>query len=75
MLARAAVTPISQEDGAPRAFRPGIPALDAFPRELWARLAARLYRYSSTACWPSATRPAIRNCGGPLLSICAPRAA
>lgn len=28
------------------AFRPGIPALDAFPRDLWARLAARLYRQS-----------------------------
>ena len=42
MLAATPVAPASR-DGA---FRPGIPALDAFPRDLWARLAARLYRQS-----------------------------
>jgi GntR family transcriptional regulator/MocR family aminotransferase len=30
----------------PRAFRAGIPALDAFPRALWARLTARRWRQS-----------------------------
>jgi GntR family transcriptional regulator/MocR family aminotransferase len=30
----------------PRAFRAGIPALDAFPRALWGRLAARRWRES-----------------------------
>jgi GntR family transcriptional regulator/MocR family aminotransferase len=49
MLASTVLTPVAQEDGAPRAFRPGIPALDAFPRELWARMAARIYRNSSAA--------------------------
>ncbi|HET9011550.1 MAG TPA: PLP-dependent aminotransferase family protein [Gemmatimonadaceae bacterium] len=29
---------------APRAFRPGVPALDAFPVALWARLSARYWR-------------------------------
>jgi GntR family transcriptional regulator/MocR family aminotransferase len=33
----------------PRAFRPGIPALDAFPRALWARLTARRWRQPSLA--------------------------
>src|SRR5262249_42095495 len=30
----------------PRAFRPGLPALDAFPRRLWTRLANRRWRGS-----------------------------
>lgn len=30
--------------GAPRAFRPSIPAIDAFPFDLWARLSAQCYR-------------------------------
>jgi GntR family transcriptional regulator/MocR family aminotransferase len=30
--------------GAPRAFRPSIPAIDAFPFDLWARLTAHCYR-------------------------------
>jgi len=37
---------LAQRDGAARAFRPGIPALEAFPRELWARMAARILRKS-----------------------------
>jgi GntR family transcriptional regulator / MocR family aminotransferase len=32
----------------PIPFRPGIPAIDAFPRELWARMAARLLRHASS---------------------------
>ena len=32
-----------------RAFRPGLPALDEFPRVLWARLAARLLRHAPDA--------------------------
>ncbi|MCC6629762.1 MAG: PLP-dependent aminotransferase family protein [Chloroflexi bacterium] len=41
-----ATTPIAaaRDEGQPRAFRPGIPALDAFPFALWARLVARRYR-------------------------------
>ncbi len=39
--ARAAASP---EVATARAFRPGVPALDAFPRELWARLSARVVR-------------------------------
>jgi GntR family transcriptional regulator / MocR family aminotransferase len=33
----------------PRPFRPGIPALDQFPRTLWARMAARLARDAPSA--------------------------
>jgi GntR family transcriptional regulator/MocR family aminotransferase len=41
-----AATPVAaaRDEGRPGAFRPGIPALDAFPFELWARLVARRYR-------------------------------
>lgn len=35
--------------GAPRAFRPGVPALDLFPAALWARLAARCHARAGTA--------------------------
>jgi GntR family transcriptional regulator/MocR family aminotransferase len=45
VLAGISVRP-GTEDGAPRAFRPGIPALDMFPRDLWARMAARLLRHA-----------------------------
>jgi len=31
----------------PRAFRPGVPALDAFPMSVWARLSARHWRRAS----------------------------
>jgi GntR family transcriptional regulator / MocR family aminotransferase len=34
----------SKEVATARAFRPGVPALDAFPRELWARMSARVAR-------------------------------
>jgi GntR family transcriptional regulator/MocR family aminotransferase len=37
------------EDGSPRAFRPGQPALDQFPAAIWARIAARLYRHPARA--------------------------
>jgi GntR family transcriptional regulator/MocR family aminotransferase len=42
-----AATPVSMsaDFGNALAFRPGVPALDAFPRELWARMAARLLRH------------------------------
>jgi GntR family transcriptional regulator / MocR family aminotransferase len=41
-----AVTPATAtvRRGRPRAFRSGVPALDAFPSETWARLAARCWR-------------------------------
>ncbi len=35
--------------GSAQAFRSGVPALDQFPRELWARLAARLIRHAPSA--------------------------
>jgi GntR family transcriptional regulator/MocR family aminotransferase len=47
MLASIPVS-LSPDSGAARAFRPGMPALDAFPRELWARMAARILRQSQT---------------------------
>lgn len=34
----------SREVATARAFRPGVPALDVFPRELWARMSARVVR-------------------------------
>jgi GntR family transcriptional regulator / MocR family aminotransferase len=43
MLASTAVAPAHFSTGTV-AFRPGVPALDAFPRKLWARIAARLLR-------------------------------
>jgi GntR family transcriptional regulator/MocR family aminotransferase len=41
-----AATPVAaaRDEGRPVAFRPGLPALDAFPFALWARLVARRYR-------------------------------
>jgi GntR family transcriptional regulator/MocR family aminotransferase len=46
-----AAIPVSFSRGvdAPRAFRPGLPALDRFPREIWARLSARLVRHAPAA--------------------------
>ena len=35
--------------GAPRAFRPGVPALDAFPTALWARIVTRCHARASSA--------------------------
>jgi GntR family transcriptional regulator/MocR family aminotransferase len=29
---------VTSRDGQPRAFRPGVPAIDAFPRDIWMRL-------------------------------------
>jgi GntR family transcriptional regulator/MocR family aminotransferase len=46
MLAATPVAPAVRDGVSASAFRPGIPALDAFPCDLWARLAARLYRQS-----------------------------
>lgn len=36
--------PDARDDVPPRAFRTGVPALDAFPARLWARLVARQWR-------------------------------
>jgi len=44
MLASTPVSPASREGASAGAFRPGIPALDEFPRDLWSRIAARIYR-------------------------------
>lgn len=35
--------------GAPRAFRPGLPALDLFPASTWARISARCHARASTS--------------------------
>jgi GntR family transcriptional regulator/MocR family aminotransferase len=48
LLASTRLTPVAEE-GRPRAFRPGQPALDQFPAVTWARLAARLYRHAGPA--------------------------
>ena len=46
-LAIAASTIVaSPQDSKPRPFRPGLPALDAFPLDIWARLHARHWRYA-----------------------------
>jgi GntR family transcriptional regulator/MocR family aminotransferase len=48
---------------APRAFRPGVPALDLFPIATWARLAARCHARAGTALLEGADRaglPALR---------------
>jgi GntR family transcriptional regulator/MocR family aminotransferase len=41
-----AVTPVSvaRDQGLPRAFRPGLPAFDTFPFDVWTRLVARHWR-------------------------------
>jgi GntR family transcriptional regulator/MocR family aminotransferase len=46
LLAATPVAPVARTHESAGAFRPGIPALDEFPRDLWARMAARLYRQS-----------------------------
>ena len=46
MLAATPVAPAGRDGASACAFRPGVPALDAFPRDLWARIAARQYRQS-----------------------------
>lgn len=38
----------STDEHIPRAFRTGIPALDAFPAQLWARLVAQQWRHMTT---------------------------
>jgi GntR family transcriptional regulator/MocR family aminotransferase len=43
LLARTSAT-VARSTGAPRPFRPGVPALDAFPFEIWMRLVARHHR-------------------------------
>jgi GntR family transcriptional regulator/MocR family aminotransferase len=43
LLASTPVT-ISRDQGLPRAFRPGLPAFDSFPFDIWTRLVARHWR-------------------------------
>jgi GntR family transcriptional regulator/MocR family aminotransferase len=43
----AAQTQLNTHEGKPRAFRAGMPGLDAFPFEIWARLEARRWRHPS----------------------------
>jgi GntR family transcriptional regulator/MocR family aminotransferase len=47
--ALAAVSATISPDGPPRAFRTGAPALDAFPVELWARLAQQAWKSADLA--------------------------
>jgi GntR family transcriptional regulator/MocR family aminotransferase len=44
LLAKVRQSP-SSRDGQPRAFRPGVPAIDAFPRQEWARLLRKHSRH------------------------------
>jgi GntR family transcriptional regulator / MocR family aminotransferase len=48
-LAAIPLSPSSLAAVDPRPFRPGIPALDQFPRTLWARMAARLARHAPSS--------------------------
>ncbi len=66
--------------GAPIPFRPGTPALDAFPFDLWRKLenkrwrkvSAELLAYGPTAGWPE-LREALANYLGPARGVrCAP---
>src|SRR5262249_25242964 len=41
----AAPRPIVRREGAAKPFRPGVPALDAFPHELWLRLMKKYTRH------------------------------
>jgi GntR family transcriptional regulator/MocR family aminotransferase len=41
--------PLTRRPEAPRPFLSGLPALDEFPRALWARMAARLIRHAPAA--------------------------
>src|SRR5262249_11973244 len=60
-------------DVARRAFQPGLPALDEFPREIWARLVARRSRlpargslgYGHPAGLPSLRQPLAPHVAGP----------
>ena len=44
LLAETSTTTVADR-GRPRAFRPGVPALDAFPHREWKRLVGRRWRY------------------------------
>ena len=46
-LASIPVSP-ARDVGSSQAFRPGIPALDEFPRDVWARMASRVLRHART---------------------------
>lgn len=40
----ATLTSTTRDRGVPRAFRPGVPALDEFPTRVWGRLAGKVWR-------------------------------
>jgi len=46
-LLAATPTTAVRDRGSPRAFRPGVPALDEFPDAVWRRIAARVWRRPS----------------------------
>lgn len=71
-LSRAPARRAANTDGAPRPFQMGLPALDAFPRKLWARLVAREVRSLSTGKldYPHpAGEPALRDAIAAYLAI------
>ncbi len=72
-----AATPASLTGGiaAPRPFRLGVPALDQFPRETWARLAARLLRHAPAALLTYGEPAGTVRCARPSRNTCEPRAA
>ena len=51
-----ATAPYFPDPQAGRAFRLGLPALDAFPHEIWGRLLGRRYRRRSPNCWRPSSR-------------------
>lgn len=50
----------------PLALQMGLPALDAFPRKLWTRLAGRQLRQAGLEGWCTRTRVAMQHCAQPL---------
>ena len=64
LLAATPVAPVVYDYVAARAFRPGIPALDEFPRDLWARIAC-------APLSPVEDRPVQLRRGGRIRSLCA----
>jgi len=53
-----------RDTGAPRAFRPGVPALEEFPYGVWRRISGGLWRRPPGALLVMGTLPGTGRCGG-----------
>ena len=73
--ALAALRPARRRLGpAPRAFRPGLPALDLFPVALWSRSSAARRPGPARDCWRAVTPPGTPGCAGRSPSTSSPPA-